>query len=88
MPPYSDVIDRGVISLELADTLVKIYAHDLMKFCPTVVFPAGTTASELRRSKPVLFLSMIAAASIVVNAGVAAVLNREMIQLYVDQFFV
>lgn len=88
MPPYSDVIDRGVISLELADTLVNIYAHDLMKFCPTVVFPAGTTASELRRSKPVLFLSVIAAASIVVNAGVAAVLNREMIQLYVDQFFV
>lgn len=88
MLSYGDVIDRGVISLELADTLINIHARDLMKFCPAVVFPAGTIASELRRSKPVLCLSVIAAASIVVDAGVAAVLNREMIQLYADQLFI
>lgn len=88
MTLHEDVIDRGVISLELADELVAVFTQELTKFCPVVLLPGDTTAFDVRRSKPVLFLSVIAAASIAVDADVAAVLNREMIQLYADRFFI
>lgn len=88
MPSKDDVVDRRVISLELADELAAIFIHELTEFCPAVVLPPETTASDLRRSKPVLFLSVIAAASMSVDASVAAILNRELVRLYAEQFFI
>ena len=88
MSSNDDVVDRRVISLELADELVAIFIHELTEFCPAVVLPPETTASDLRRSKPVLFLSVIAAASMSVDASVAAILNRELVRLYAERFFI
>ncbi|PLB55170.1 C6 zinc finger domain protein [Aspergillus steynii IBT 23096] len=82
-----DVVDRGVISLDYANKLVAFYMTDLTMFSPMVTLPCDTTAAQLRRSKPVLFLSVIAAAAIAVDEGLAAVLNREMVRLYAERFF-
>ncbi|KAJ5142792.1 Transcription factor [Penicillium bovifimosum] len=86
--PVEDVIDRGIISLEDAEQLVAYYIHELASFFPLVVLPSNTTAAQLRQTKPILFLSVIAATSITVDAGLAAVLNREMIRLYAERFFI
>jgi hypothetical protein len=86
--PVDDVIDRGIISLEDAEQLVAYYIHELALFFPLVVLPSNTTAAQLRQTKPILFLSVIAATSITVDAGLAAVLNRELIRLYAERFFI
>lgn len=86
--PVEDVIDRGILSLEDAEQLVAYFIHELASFFPLVVLPLNTTAAQLRQTKPVLFLSVIAATSISVDAGLAAVLNREMVRLYSERFFI
>ncbi|KAL2012982.1 hypothetical protein VTN00DRAFT_507 [Thermoascus crustaceus] len=83
-----DVIDRGIISMETANELVAIFINELVQFFPVVVLPADTTASQLRQSKPVLFLSVIAAAAIAVDSSLAMVLNREIVRLYAERFFI
>ncbi|KAL1970714.1 hypothetical protein VTN77DRAFT_4358 [Rasamsonia byssochlamydoides] len=82
-----DVIDRGIISMEIASDLLSVYVNDLVDFFPFVVLPANTTASQLRQSKPVLFLSILAAAAIAVDSSLATILNREMVSLYAQRFF-
>jgi hypothetical protein len=88
LPPTHDVIDRGIISLEDAEQLVAYFIHELAFFFPLIVLPSNTTAAQLRQTKPILFLSVIAATSITVDAGLAAVLNREMVRLYAERFFI
>lgn len=83
-----DVIDRRLISMETANELVSIFINDLVEFFPVVVLPANTTASQLRQSKPVLFLSVITAAAIAVDSSLATTLNRELVSLYAHRFFV
>ncbi|CAG8925732.1 unnamed protein product [Penicillium salamii] len=86
--PVEDVIDRGILSIEDAEQLVAYYIHELASFFPLVVLPHTTTAASLRATKPVLFLSVIAATAISVDAGLATVLNREMVRLYSERFFI
>ena len=83
-----DVVDRGLISLEYANDLVAFFVTELTAFAPIVVLPPDTTASQLRCSKPVLFLSVIAAAAVSLDANLAAVLNREMVRVYAERFFI
>ncbi|CEJ54222.1 hypothetical protein PMG11_00542 [Penicillium brasilianum] len=87
-PPPEDVIDRGIISLEDAEQLVAFFLHELASFFPLVVLPSSTTAAQLRQTKPILFLSVISAAAISIDAGLAGVLNREMVRLYAERFFI
>ncbi|PYH43295.1 C6 zinc finger domain protein [Aspergillus saccharolyticus JOP 1030-1] len=86
--PREDVIDRGVLSLEYANELVAFYVTELTAFAPIVVLPPHTTATQLRQSAPVLFLSVIAAASVSLDAQLAAVLNQEIIRVYAERFFI
>ncbi|RDA89974.1 hypothetical protein CP533_0858 [Ophiocordyceps camponoti-saundersi (nom. inval.)] len=58
-----DVVDRGLVSAEKASELLRRYNTSMMCHLPAVVFPAGMTAAELRRTKPCLFLAVMAAAS-------------------------
>ncbi|KAB8261901.1 hypothetical protein BDV32DRAFT_120734 [Aspergillus pseudonomiae] len=87
-PSGSDIIDRGLISLEFANELVSFYITELTAFAPMVLLPPHTTAAQLRRSKPMLFLSVIAAAAIAVDDSLAVVLNRELVRLYAERFFI
>ncbi|OJJ47702.1 hypothetical protein ASPZODRAFT_63290 [Penicilliopsis zonata CBS 506.65] len=83
-----DVIDKGILSITSADELIEFFRNELAHFFPLVVLPPGTTAYQLRRSKPLLFLSVIAAAAIAVDGELARTLNREMIRLYAEKFFI
>ncbi|KAL1877344.1 hypothetical protein VTK73DRAFT_8717 [Phialemonium thermophilum] len=58
-----DIIDRGFLTMDTAARLFARYVNDMCPHLPAVVFPAGTLAADVRKSKPVLFLSIMAAAS-------------------------
>lgn len=60
---FVDVVDRGILSMEMATKIFNHYVEDLVQHLPAVVFPAGTTAEDVRREKPTLFLAILAAAS-------------------------
>ncbi|KAJ5934344.1 hypothetical protein N7466_003891 [Penicillium verhagenii] len=87
-PHAEDVVDRGIISLEDAEQLVVFFIHELSNVFPLVKLEPTTTAAQLRQTAPVLFLSVISAAAISIDVDLAAVLNREMVRLYADRFFI
>jgi hypothetical protein len=80
--PDSDVIDRGVISLELATQLLHSYNTGLVNYFPTVHFPPEVTIEELRNTKPTLFLAAIAAASGKEGSRLYSILNTEVLSAY------
>jgi hypothetical protein len=80
--PDSDVIDRGVISLEHATKLWNTYNTSLVHYFPSVSFPPEVTIGELRTTKPTLFLAAIAAASGKEGARLYSILNTEVLSAY------
>lgn len=82
-----DVVDRGIVSLDMAQTLVSFFINEQMQFYPMVVLPSNTTAESLRRTSPVLFLSILAASSMTLNPHLAETLNEEMLKVYAERFF-
>lgn len=57
-----DAIDRGIVDVELASAAFDRYVNKMADEMPMVVFPPGTTMSDVRRQKPALFLAIIAIA--------------------------
>ncbi|PYH72154.1 Zn(II)2Cys6 transcription factor [Aspergillus vadensis CBS 113365] len=82
-----DVVDRGIVSLDMAQTLVSFFINEQMQFYPMVVLPSNTTAESLRRTSPVLFLSILAASSMTLNPHLAETLNEEMLKIFAERFF-
>jgi hypothetical protein len=80
--PDQDVVDRGLISSEQADQLFQAYNKHLVLHNPAVLFPLALTAQELRQTKPILFLSVIAAASAMTDPHLFSVLNSEVLSAY------
>ncbi|KAF2269952.1 hypothetical protein CC78DRAFT_529111 [Lojkania enalia] len=83
-----DIIDRGIISQDMAEELLDIYRKDLVQACPGVVIPNDWTASQLRAKKPALFHAVMAAASHSKGAGLANRLHEEVIYLYAKSLFI
>lgn len=81
--PDSDVIDRGIITIEQAKVLLSIYNEDVVNhYHPVIVFSPKVTVEELRRTKPTLFLSVIAAAAGKVSPTLLSILNSEALAAY------
>jgi hypothetical protein len=61
---YTDVVDRGLVTADMAATMFNCYVEQMAPHMPAVVFDAGTTSSaEVRKTKPTLFLAILAASS-------------------------
>ena len=82
-----DVIDRGLLSMETAKVLLDIYNKDLVVLAPLVLVRPNTTADDMRRSKPTLFLSILAAAAGKHNPQLYKSLNAEVRHVYRSQLF-
>ncbi|KAI4268483.1 MAG: hypothetical protein L6R38_007830 [Xanthoria sp. 2 TBL-2021] len=80
--PTEDVIDRGLLSIEDASRLLVRYTHELVPHFPIVPLPEGVTLPEMRRQKPVLLLSVLAAAAGTSHADQNLQLNLEIQQTY------
>lgn len=59
---FVDAIDRGLVSLEAAAEAFDYYVTEMTPQLPIVTFPPGTTIHDIRRSKPVLFHTILAVA--------------------------
>lgn len=58
-----DVIDRGFLSLETAESYLRAFKTELTPNFPFVIVPRQTSANKLRQEKPFLFLAILASAS-------------------------
>ncbi|KJK78624.1 hypothetical protein H634G_05999 [Metarhizium anisopliae BRIP 53293] len=83
----TDIIDRGLVSLEAAAELFQRYKEHMLKHLPAVVFPPTMSVMELRRSKPYLFLAIMAAASSETH-GLQRVLQRELMELFAEKIVI
>jgi hypothetical protein len=82
---YADVIDRGIITMEKATKMFQRYTDEMVKHMPAVVFPSGTTAAEIRKSKPTLFLAVLCAGAGTDHPDVQRILTKEVMQIYADR---
>ncbi|XP_044724821.1 C6 transcription factor (War1) [Hirsutella rhossiliensis] len=80
-PSERDIVDRGLVSVEKAAELFSRYKESMIRHMPAVVFPPSMSSMELRRSKPYLFLAIMAAASSETHRLQRA-LHRELMQLF------
>ncbi|PKX96388.1 Zn(II)2Cys6 transcription factor [Aspergillus novofumigatus IBT 16806] len=57
-----DVIDKGILSVEAANALIDTYKATMMPNLPFVIIPSGLSTEEIRRTRPVVFLTVLTAA--------------------------
>lgn len=84
---YPDLVDRGIITANQAAQLLDRYNYQMAPHLPGVVFPPSLTASELRRTKPVLFHAIMAAASSG-TPEIQRIAFRELMQTFADKIVV
>lgn len=84
---YSDIVDRGVISMDRAASLWDRYNHQMAPHLPGVVFPRDMTVGELRKTKPILFLAIMSAASSE-TPNVQRVIVKELMQVFADKIMI
>lgn len=83
-----DVIDRGILTLDMAEAIFHRYTEKMSLLFPAVVFTSGSTISDVRRSKPVLLLSVLTAASGSEYPDLQTRLNKELVQIYANRIIV
>lgn len=83
-----DVIDRGIVDLESADAAFNRYVTQMADEMPMVVFPPGTTMRDVRRTKPTLFLCIIAVSIGPFNKDVQVTLLSEFYHSIADRVVV
>lgn len=81
----ADVIDRGIVDFESANAAFDRYVNRMAEEMPMVVFPPGTTMSDVRRHKPALFLAITAIAIGPFNKEVQPTVLSEAYQMVADR---
>lgn len=84
---YVDIVDRGLITPEHAEVLFNKYNKLMVPHFPAVVFSPDETAANLRTSKPLLFLAIMAAASSD-SAALQKSLVKELMRILADKVIV
>ncbi|KAK1998629.1 hypothetical protein LX36DRAFT_748921 [Colletotrichum falcatum] len=84
---YADVVERGILSAEKAAELFERYNTHMVPHMPAVVFPAGTTADETRKLKPLLFLTIMSVASSE-SPNVQRRLVKELMQIFAEKIII
>lgn len=84
---YEDVIDRGIVSFAIADRIFDKFISDLNPLCPLVAFPPGTTAESVRRTRPMVFLAILAAGCIQLVPEIHAEVTEELAKQFAHRIF-
>ncbi|KAI9841773.1 MAG: hypothetical protein M1838_003418 [Thelocarpon superellum] len=82
---YVDVIDRRILSAEAAAIIFQNYVDNMTQFFPAVVFPPGTAAAEIRKAKPMLFLSLLSIACGPSHPEIQSTLSKENMKLLAER---
>lgn len=75
-----DVVQRGLLTMDVANSLYRDYVTILAPRYPLVVLPTSYSAAQCREEKPLLFLAIIAAAAGRSNPYLYSTLNAEVMQ--------
>ncbi len=84
---YIDLVDRHVVDAATAYRMFDRYNTE-MQSLPIVVFQPGTKAEDIRRSKPVLFLSILSAASNTIRPDLQPIFIEEVMRVLADRVIV
>ncbi|KZF22451.1 hypothetical protein L228DRAFT_248144 [Xylona heveae TC161] len=82
---HGDVIDRRLVGVADAEEFFRRYNNIMIPIIPVVVFPPGTTASEIRKSKPILFLAILSVACGCSHPDLQRTLSRELMRIFADR---
>ncbi|CCU82511.1 hypothetical protein similar to transcription activator CRG1 protein/C6 transcription factor [Blumeria hordei DH14] len=82
---YKDVIDRGLITLDLANKIFDCYIYKMAPQMPIVVFPPGITSERVRISTPILFLAILSASSGLIYPRVQQALTKEIMSIFAER---
>ncbi|KAI8946298.1 hypothetical protein F4801DRAFT_565090 [Xylaria longipes] len=85
LPP--DAVDRGIITTDDASVFFQRYTDCMAPHLPAVIFPPGTTAGDLRRTQPILFLSIMSVASSE-TPNLQRQLVKELMQTFADKLII
>ncbi|KAF8249044.1 hypothetical protein K440DRAFT_231306 [Wilcoxina mikolae CBS 423.85] len=85
---HVDVIDQQLLSLDMATELFKLYKEQIAPHFPAIVVPPEATASEIRRTKPTLFLAILAASSGRSHPDLRRALQKETMKAYADRIMI
>jgi hypothetical protein len=80
-----DVVSQGYISLEDAERVYDRFVTKILPHFPAIVLPENTTVMNLRRSKPALFLSILAVGSANLGPEMQEFLTKEAMRGYADR---
>jgi hypothetical protein len=83
-----DPIDREIISMERATELFDTYNKHHLINAPLVAFSADQTAEEVRRTRPVLFLSIITAVAGKSDSELYSRLHDELLHIFAERFII
>jgi Fungal Zn(2)-Cys(6) binuclear cluster domain len=81
---YIDVIDRNIVDAPTAYRIFDRFTTE-MQILPFLVFRAGTKAEDIRRSKPVLFLAILSAASNTIRPDLQPTFVSEIMRVLADR---
>ena len=82
---YADVVDRGVVTADMAAKMFECYVDRMAPHMPAVVFPPDTPAAEVRKNKPTLFLAILAASCGMNYPHLQKSLTKEVVGIYADR---
>ncbi|TVY86493.1 Transcriptional regulator [Lachnellula willkommii] len=85
---YADVVDRGLLTAEMANVMFMCYVERMAPHMPAVIFPEGTTSAEVRKTKPTLFLAILASSSGMNYPGLQRTLTKEVMNIYAERIIV
>lgn len=87
-PAENDILDREVISEDLARELMDIWRNELASACPGISIPRDWTVMDLRQRKPALFHAVMAAAAHSKGSALSDKLHEEAVYLYAISVFI
>ncbi|TVY30380.1 Transcriptional regulator [Lachnellula hyalina] len=85
---YADVVDRGLLTSEMANVMFMCYVERMAPHMPAVVFPEGTTSAEVRKTKPTLFLAILASSAGMNYPELQRTLTKEVMNIYAERIIV
>ena len=85
---YADVVDRKILDSGTAAKMFNHYTTKMAPHIPVVVFDPGTSAGEIRRTMPALFLAILSVSAGHERPELQPTLFRELTQVYADRIFV
>ncbi|KAI9753349.1 MAG: hypothetical protein M4579_005207 [Chaenotheca gracillima] len=84
-PQKKDIVDRGLASMDMARQLVEQYKIEMYPHHPIVYISPTCTADQLRRTKPMLFLAILAGAAGKDYPEIAIKLDQAVLEEYANR---